>query len=138
MQCHHFHKEHFGRWMGSKPLSTAPWGLGGVGSGGVVLAWPSLSEEGCKGLSGARSSKQPFAGHPAPVMASFPKATQAISSALVHSGRSHQGSGTWPPLAPQRLPLQDPVSALWCHWACREPQANVRSCRSIWFFCSFY
>lgn len=108
-------KEHFCWWVGTNLLST--WGPRWIWGCGVALAGPSLRGAGLGGaLSQARSFKQSFAGHGAPIVPQSHQgqgSTGAVSH--VHPGRSQQWPGACSP-----SPLPPPV---------RSPQASsTRAC----------
>ena len=76
----------------------------------MVLAWPSLRGVGLRGALWSKVLQAAICRPPCPhhgfLPPKPPKPRHVGPSALVHSGRSHQRSGTCPPLAPHRLLLQ--------------------------------
>lgn len=105
-------KEHFCWWVGTNLLST--WGPRWIWGCGVALAGPSLRGAGLGGaLSQARSFKQSFAGHGAPIVPQSHQgqgSTGAVSH--VHPGRSQQWSGACSPI-PSAPPSWIPTGFLY-------------------------
>lgn len=92
------------------------------------------------GLSGARSSKRPHSGQPAPNMASFPQShpsrgTRARQLLYLLEGLTNdQGPD---PFGSPQTSSPGPVSALWCHCACGEPLATSGAARAFGYFAHF-